>query len=146
MWKLMTLFIATLLASPTDISEGQMPPPELAAQHCVAVAVYMEAGGESLRGQRAVAEVIWNRAKLRHKHVCEIVTQPHQFSFYHPGFSLKASKEQLTRLKKLVTMQPVLGTAVTHFHAFYVKPKWAKKLKRVAVIGAHIFYQGKRHD
>ena len=124
------VFAAHAPTVPSDSSERQ----------CEAVAVHMEARGESLRGQRAVLDIIRNRMWHRKLTACEVVKEPHQFSFYHPGFSLEASKEQLTRLKKLVTMQPVLGTAVTHFHAFYVKPGWAKKFKRVVVIGAHSFY------
>ena len=29
----------------------------------------------------------------------------------------------------------------THYHAFYVKPSWSLKLKRITRIGKHIFYR-----
>ena len=29
----------------------------------------------------------------------------------------------------------------THYHANYVKPRWAKRLKKMDVIGSHIFYK-----
>ena len=31
--------------------------------------------------------------------------------------------------------------ASTHYHADYVRPYWAKKLKKMDVIGRHVFYQ-----
>ncbi|ESR25514.1 Cell wall hydrolyses involved in spore germination [Lutibaculum baratangense AMV1] len=30
--------------------------------------------------------------------------------------------------------------SATHYHADYVSPRWAKKLKRIGTIGAHLFY------
>jgi spore germination cell wall hydrolase CwlJ-like protein len=29
----------------------------------------------------------------------------------------------------------------THYHANYVRPRWAKRLKKMDVIGHHIFYR-----
>ncbi|HEY4847287.1 MAG TPA: cell wall hydrolase, partial [Methylocella sp.] len=29
----------------------------------------------------------------------------------------------------------------THFHANYVRPRWAKRLEKMDVIGHHIFYK-----
>ena len=29
----------------------------------------------------------------------------------------------------------------THYHANYVRPRWAKRLKKMDVIGHHIFYK-----
>ena len=33
-----------------------------------------------------------------------------------------------------------IGTA-TNYHADYVKPKWAKSMKRLIKIGRHVFYE-----
>jgi spore germination cell wall hydrolase CwlJ-like protein len=38
---------------------------------------------------------------------------------------------------------PEVGAA-THYHATYVYPDWAPRLKRVTKIGMHIFYKFKR--
>ena len=48
---------------------------------CVALAVYFEARGESLEGQRAVASVVWNRRNDERwpNHTCEVVAQKGQF-------------------------------------------------------------------
>ena len=32
-------------------------------------------------------------------------------------------------------------TTATNYHADYVKPKWAKSMKRLVKIGRHIFYE-----
>jgi len=37
-----------------------------------------------------------------------------------------------------------LSGKATHYHADYVDPYWASKLKKTATVGTHIFY--KRHD
>jgi spore germination cell wall hydrolase CwlJ-like protein len=29
----------------------------------------------------------------------------------------------------------------THYHATYVKPRWARKMKKTDKIGSHIFYR-----
>ena len=54
--------------------------------HCIAVAVYHEARGESLEGQLAVARVIMNRAASGKypSSWCGTVKQPWQFSFVNP--------------------------------------------------------------
>ena len=54
--------------------------------HCIAVAVYHEARGESLEGQLAVARVIMNRAASGKypPSWCGTVKQPWQFSFVNP--------------------------------------------------------------
>lgn len=50
---------------------------------CLAMAVYYESRGESLKGQRAVASVVMNRVRSPRfpDTVCEVIFQPHQFSF-----------------------------------------------------------------
>jgi spore germination cell wall hydrolase CwlJ-like protein len=50
---------------------------------CIAVAVYFEARGESMLGQRAVAEVILNRVADPRwpETACEVIKQKNQFSF-----------------------------------------------------------------
>lgn len=50
---------------------------------CLALAVYYEARGESLRGQRAVASVVMNRVRSPRfpDTACEVIFQRGQFSF-----------------------------------------------------------------
>lgn len=50
---------------------------------CLALAVYYESRGESIRGQRAVASVVVNRSRSGRfpDTACGVVFQPNQFSF-----------------------------------------------------------------
>lgn len=52
------------------------------AVRCVAMAVYHEARGEPVRGQRAVADVVVNRARSGRwgRSPCSVVDAPYQFT------------------------------------------------------------------
>jgi len=57
------------------------------AELCLSLALYHEARGEPLNGQRAVAEVIMNRVESDRfpDTICGVVMQPNQFSFVSPN-------------------------------------------------------------
>lgn len=128
-------------------------------QRCLAEAVYFEARSESEEGQAAVAQVVLNRVKsgLYPSNVCGVVYQNRhrymgcQFSFACEGKSLRIadgpSWQTATRIASAVidgrTYLSEVGGA-THYHADYVKPGWSRRLKKMDVIGRHIFYQLKR--
>ena len=61
-----------------------------AAMLCLALAVFYESRGEPLRGQKAVAEVIVNRAESGKypKDICSVIKQQGQFSWYNRNISL----------------------------------------------------------
>jgi hypothetical protein len=118
-------------------------------QDCLAKAVYFEARSESLEGQLAVAEVILNRAAsgIYPPTICEVVTQPAQFSFIRAGrFPTPdtASSAWHTALaiaeiaNKRLSQQ--IAPNVLWYHATYVAPSWGRRLTRVTQIGTHIFY------
>ena len=47
-------------------------------------------------------------------------------------------------LKAMIAVSmPEVGNA-THYHATYVYPHWAPRMKKVTKIGMHVFYQFKR--
>ena len=111
---------------------------------CKAFTVYKEAGAESMAGKRAVLDVIENRMRLRDMKACQIMSQKGQFSFYSHGMKVTAKsvpKKALTDYFIVANMRRVLSRDVEYFHNRSVKPKWTKKLKRVARIGGHIFYE-----
>ncbi|MGU3536977.1 cell wall hydrolase [Methylobacterium sp. A54F] len=128
-------------------------------QRCLAEAVYFEARSEPEEGQAAVAQVVLNRVKsgLYPSNVCGVVYQNRhrymgcQFSFACEGKSLRitdaGSWESATRVARSViegrTYLAEVGAA-THYHADYVRPNWSRRLKRMDVIGRHIFYALKR--
>jgi len=123
---------------------------------CLATAVYFEARGESYRGQAAVAQVVLNRVKHRlyPNTICAVVYQNQhsrnacQFSFACDGIPERITepdawakaKEIASRVLRGEIYLPEVGDA-THYHANYVRPRWALHMKKVTQIGMHIFYR-----
>lgn len=124
------------------------------ALECLTAAVYYEAGGETLQGRRAVAQVVLNR--VRHpsfpKTVCGVVYQGAerrtgcQFTFTCDGSLARATSpslwkkaEQVARQALAGMVEPSVGLA-THYHADWVFPYWAPNLRKIAQVGSHIFY------
>jgi Cell Wall Hydrolase len=126
---------------------------------CLATAIYFEARGESYRGQVAVGQVVMNRVahRLYPNTICGVVFQNQswrnrcQFSFACDGIpetiNDRQSWAQAQEIAKGVAKSELYLTEVanaTHYHASYVYPHWAPKLKKVTKIGLHIFYRFKR--
>ncbi|MDE2579000.1 MAG: cell wall hydrolase [Hyphomicrobiales bacterium] len=123
---------------------------------CLAQAVYFEARSEPAEGQAAVAQVVLNRVSsgLYPRSICGVVFQNRhrykscQFSFACEGKSLRVNEPeswaQATRIASEVlegkTWIADVGSS-THYHANYVRPRWAKRLKKMDTIGHHIFYR-----
>lgn len=120
-----------------------------ADRECVATAVYFEARGEPLEGQLAVAQVVLNRAASGKypSSVCAVVKQSAQFSFVRQGKVPPVAKAT-EAWRKAVAIAKIawerlagqIGADVLWYHASYVAPSWGRRLKRVAQIGTHIFY------
>ena len=125
-------------------------------QHCLAQAVYFEARSEPEEGQAAVAQVILNRVKsgLYPTSVCGVVFQNRhrykacQFTFTCEGKSLRITDPESWQTASRVAKEVMEGKtyladvgAATHYHANYVRPAWARRLKKMDVIGRHIFYK-----
>ncbi len=125
---------------------------------CLATAIYFEARGEPERGQIAVAQVVLNRLKnpAYPNTICAVVYQNKnkrnacQFSFACDGRpdritdrSAWASSQALASkiLNDDRTMFLSDVGAATHYHANYVRPRWARAMKKVDKIGRHIFYK-----
>lgn len=125
---------------------------------CLATAIYFEARGEPERGQIAVAQVVLNRLKnpAYPNTICAVVYQNKnkrhacQFSFACDGIrdritnrSAWASSQALATkiLSDDRTMFLSDVGAATHYHANYVRPRWARAMKKVDKIGRHIFYK-----
>ena len=127
------------------------------ALECLTQAVYYEAALEPEGGQRAVAQVVLNRA--RHpaypSSVCGVVYQGHeretgcQFSFTCDGSLARAPMKVYWDKARRVAHQALQGYVhapvgnASHYHADYVVPYWASSLNKNAVIGRHIFYRWK---
>jgi hypothetical protein len=126
-----------------------------ASLQCLTAAVYYEARSESMEGQRAVAQVVLNRA--RHpafpRSICGVVYQGSkrrtgcQFSFTCDGsHSARRDPEAWARARRIAgaalagSVYGPVGHA-THYHASYVQPWWAASLHRAVSVGSHIFYR-----
>lgn len=127
-----------------------------AEQKCLAVGIYFEARGESLKGQAAVAQVILNRVRnpAYPNSVCGVVYQNDswrnrcQFSFACDGIRDRISSPSHWRVAQDIAMAvtagkifiPEVGSS-THYHATYVAPRWAHAMKKMKKIGLHVFYR-----
>jgi spore germination cell wall hydrolase CwlJ-like protein len=123
---------------------------------CLAEAVYFEARSEPEAGQSAVAQVILNRVRssLYPSTICGVVYQNRhrhlacQFTFACEGKSLRINDQASWRRAVRVSDAVLAGDTylekvggATHYHADYVNPRWASRLKHKDTIGRHIFYQ-----
>ncbi|MFW5642259.1 MAG: cell wall hydrolase [Roseicyclus sp.] len=122
---------------------------------CLTEALYFEARGEPLEGQYAVAEVILNRVDHANypDSVCDVVHEGTgrrfacQFTYTCDG-----RPEEMTDLRALHRLGHVarimldgaprdLTGGATHYHAEFVRPRWASVYPRTAEHGTHIFYR-----
>ena len=116
---------------------------------CVALAVYFEARGESLEGQRAVASVVWNRRNDERwpNHTCEVVAQKGQFESWP---LIRSEFPRLYGAEYLdLTPNESMKTALAHASytaetpttpaLFFAQPDLLK-YKQLEIIGNHVFY------
>lgn len=106
---------------------------------CVANAIYYEARGEPLVGQRAVYDVIRHRADELGLSYCGVVTAKKQFSWYGK-VPLLPYTGKVKELYEKVKSQPRILTneKFKNFYSGVRMPYWAKKMK-CKVIGQHKF-------
>lgn len=117
----------------------------------------MEAAGESQSGKEAVASVLYHRAqssKLTYSQVC---LKRKQFSCWNSGKDLafvriqaRVSRNEadaiawnrsmaLARAMTNKTFKPTIQA--DHYHTRSVNPVWAKNMRKITVIGNHVFYR-----
>lgn len=119
---------------------------------CLTSAIYHEARGSSLRDQYAVAEVVLNRSHDENyaDSICGVLREPGQFPWYKKRMIPKKRNQEAWQLAEKIAFDvqlnknQVLSKNVTHFHAQYVRPKWARSMKRVTKIGKHIYYSDRK--
>lgn len=168
--------IVTTIERPSDTalyflnSIGSKVPVE---RLCLALALYHEARGEPLEGQKAVGLTILNRvaSKAYPSTICGVVFQNFeqlnkcQFSFTcdnrvnTPGnpavFArmLRISDQIITSLQpsarpggfnSTAASVPARYVFATHYHRHDVHPSWSKKLQFIARIGDHNFFKSNR--
>ena len=127
-----------------------------AQRNCLAHGIYFEARGESLEGQKAVAQVILNRVKNPKypNSICGVVYQNKhkrnacQFSFACDGVPDRVKSRKYWKVSTKVANDAIDGRywlmkvgSASHYHADYVRPKWSRKMRKMTKIGRHIFYR-----
>jgi spore germination cell wall hydrolase CwlJ-like protein len=145
--------MAVVNTSPTEAAMVQL----LAERRCLAEAMYYEARGEGVSGQKAIAEVIFNRMRgggfpaticgvvyegAQLKHAC-------QFSFTCDGELLRPKSPHAWAEAKLLAAKILVGAVqlgditddATSFHATDVQPDWAGQMLKTVQIGNHVFYR-----
>lgn len=129
-------------------------PQPLANQTCLTTAVYLEARGEPVAGQFAVAEVALRRQEMpRWNHdMCKVVTAPWQFApaTTPKSFQIKnleawnkawrIAGESMRMWKLPVKQRVVVVPHANHFVKLAdASPSWAKG-QPLRTIGEHSFY------
>lgn len=121
---------------------------------CLAQNIWHEARGSTSRDQLAVAHVVLNRVESRAypNDVCDVIWQPHQFSWTNDGLSDKV-KFHNPRARKVwedivvIAIGAIEGelsditSGSTHFHNRRVEPNWADEFVLVARFGDHLYYR-----
>ena len=133
---------------------------------CMAFNIYHEANNQSMLGQIAVGQVVMNRVASPSfpNTVCEVVKQGQrykngkmvlhkcQFSWYCDGKRDEINRDTEARRKALAYASIVISGRIVMdvtqgslwYHAYYVKPSWARQKERVTRIDSHIFYRRKK--
>ncbi|MEG3147912.1 cell wall hydrolase [Sphingomonas sp. RT2P30] len=125
------------------------------ARDCLAVAMLYEAGDDAV-GQRAVAQVVINRA--RHpafpKTICGVVFQGSerstgcQFSFTCDNAMTRHRFADAAWVRARQLADQVLNGAVfrpvgyaTHYHTDWVVPYWQSSLDKIVAVHTHLFFR-----
>ena len=109
---------------------------------CVAQAVFHEARGESLQGQKAVADVVMNRKRSGRwgSSACAVVNAPKQFSnrwsWRTPQMGVAAWDKAIEIARNAVSGVVGVSSRLMNFRASYMGSGGSKPLR----IGNHIFW------
>jgi spore germination cell wall hydrolase CwlJ-like protein len=126
------------------------------AEKCLASAIYFESRGEPVRGQIAVAQVVMNRVFSGYypNNVCGVVYQDaHRRLACQFTFACDRHRDRVDELEAWVRAREIardtldgklwladVGKA-THYHAYWVHPRWVREMHRLDRIGVHTFYR-----
>lgn len=126
-----------------------------AERDCLAEAIYFESRGEPRDSQVAVAHVVLNRVASKNypSRVCSVIREGEelgkgrcQFHWRCDGRSDVPSEYAAWQDAQALAEDVLAGTVpdptkgAQFFHATYVTPQWASRLRPTARIGAHIYY------
>jgi spore germination cell wall hydrolase CwlJ-like protein len=134
---------------------GLNPASRAKAVKCLAEAIYFEARSEPERGQMGVAQVIVNRAFSGYypNDICGVIYQNRhrhlacQFTYACDGIPDIVHSKAHWQVAERLANEALDGKGylndvgkATHYHAYYVSPRWARSMRKMVRIGAHTFY------
>lgn len=142
-------------ALPSFLAAARSADDAARATECMTAAIYYEARSEPVDGQRAVAQVVLNRVRDRAfpGSVCGVVWQGSnratgcQFSFTCDGSLDRPRDPYAWARARVVAISALSGEgyapvgAATHYHTTAIMPWWAPSLRRIGLVGSHIFYR-----
>jgi spore germination cell wall hydrolase CwlJ-like protein len=118
---------------------------------CLAYSIFREAGNQKEADQYAVGQVHMNRLKEGSwgNTMCKVVFSKAQFSWTLESKMVVWSKKQEEHFTQVAEglmidglyVKKLASNKILHYHATYVKPKWAKQGQMVASAGDHVFYK-----
>lgn len=129
------------------------------AEKCLSDAVYHESRGEPERGQIAVAQVVMNRvfSGFYPPTVCGVVYQnAHrklacQFTFACDGIPDRITEPDAWAQAKKIARDTLDGKLwlkqvgkSTHYHAYWVRPRWVREMFKLHKLGVHTFYRPRK--
>lgn len=114
--------------------------------------IAMEARGEPIEGQIAVAWTVRNRvARPRWwgRTVLEVITKQYQYEGYttaqrvgiFESLSVATDQHRWVAEGVLRGWLPDPTHGATHFHAVAIHPEWAERIEFIEQIGGHRFYR-----
>lgn len=134
---------------------GLNPASRAKAVKCLAEAIYFEARSEPEKGQMAVAQVVVNRAFSGYypNDICGVIYQNRhrhlacQFTYACDGIPDIVHSKPHWQVAERLANEALDGKGylkdvgkATHYHAYYVSPRWARSMRKMSRIGAHTFY------
>ena len=104
---------------------------------CLAEAVYVEARGESTKGQALVADVIINRTKAPNfaNTYCGVISQPGQFPWWNKDYHFRHNAEWFKHFRQ------VLKSRDPNENVLYFNNKPFKYGIKPLKVGKHYFYE-----
>lgn len=117
--------------------------------------VYHEARSGSDLEMIAVMNTVSNRVKSPHfpNSICEVIKQKWAYSWTNDKRSdVMYDKESVERISSVVDKYLLnkglfisLSEGIDHYHHISITPEWSqsKRMKRVGIVGEHIFYRRK---
>ena len=137
MKRLAALLLATPLCAAAFTDEDR---------RCLVQTVYHEAHAKAdMAARLAIVQVVVARRQQGYApSICRVVHAPHQFSWARRparmhGVRLEKARDAVAAYE-IGARDPTTKRA-THFHATYVRPGWARRMKPLATRGGHHFYK-----